>query len=304
MTESPTAAPSSRAPPPPPLCSRPAPAWPRRATATATAIRAARRCRLRGVGAPHPAMDRAPDHRRRAAATSRRAPITWPGSRPRPASPACARCRPAASRPCSACSTPARRAPSASISCTTSSSSIRPNGPRRRSRGGSSTTSSAARSAAAARSTRRGRKAAFLAALHAFRAANRRLPVNLVLLAEGRGGDRLAPFPQRVRRCRGARGDAAGERGDHPLGLAGRQRRGADQPRRQGHHRMRAGLVGRALGPGPRARHPLEPQGAGRQPGLAPGRGAADPGDRPRQPAGDRRLVRACPAADARASAR
>ena len=79
---------------------------------------------------------------------------------------------------------------------------------------------------------------------------------------------------------------------------------GDDQPRRQGHHRVRTGLVGRALGPRPGARHPFEPQGAGRQPGLAPGRGAPDPGHRPWQPAGDRRLVRACPPADARASAR
>ena len=38
----------------------------------------------------------------------RKAPIIWRGSPPRRASPACARSRPAACRPCSACSTPAR----------------------------------------------------------------------------------------------------------------------------------------------------------------------------------------------------
>ena len=74
---------------------------------------------------------------------------------------------------------------SASTSCTTSSSTIPPNGRRRRSKGGSSTGPRARRSWAAARSTRRDRRTAFLSALHAFKATGRKLPVNIVLVAEG-----------------------------------------------------------------------------------------------------------------------
>ena len=54
----------------------------------------------------------------------------------------------------------------------------------------------------------KGPEGAFLAALHAFRAANKRLPVNLVLLAEGEEEIGSPNFINVVPRCRGARGDA------------------------------------------------------------------------------------------------
>ena len=90
-----------------------------------------------------------------------------------------------------------------------------------------------------------------------------------------RGGDRLAQFPatsSRMPRCsRRCAGRAASSSRRPAQGANGAVH---DQPRRQGHHRVRADLVGRALGQGPGARRPFQPQGAGRQPGLAPGRGA------------------------------
>ena len=87
-----------------------------------------RRCRLRGIGRPHPAMDRAADHRRRAAQHrgGRRSygPARHRGGLHRRAQGGDGR----RARPCSARSTPARGAPSASISCTTSSNMTRRNG--------------------------------------------------------------------------------------------------------------------------------------------------------------------------------
>ena len=301
----PTAAPSSRAPPPPPPCSRPA-RRSRRAAATATARRSRRAvdAGFEESVAPDPAMDRAADHRRRAAQHRG-------GRRPYGAARDRGRLHRRAQgadrrRPGRVRHARRRRAAHRRHLFHVRRQAIRPGrmGVAAARGRGSSITRSAGRSAAAARSTRRGRKAP--------------------------SSPRCTPSRRRTGGCRSISccSPRARRRSARPISInvfddaevlaamrrasgviipsASQSANGAvdDQPRRQGDHRMRADLVGRALGQGPGARHPFQPQGAGRQPGLAPRRGAADPGHRPWQPAGDRRLVRACPAADgARAGA-
>ena len=51
----------------------------------------------------------------------------------------------------------------------------------------------------------KGPEAAFLAALHAIRGAGKKMPVNLVLVAEGEEEIGSPHIPQLVRRTRGAR---------------------------------------------------------------------------------------------------
>ena len=149
----------------------------------------------------------------------------------------------------------------------------------------------------------KGPEGAFLAALHAFKAANKRLPVNLVLLAEG---EEEIGSPNFINVFRDAEVLAAMRRADGviiPTAAQGANGAVTINLGAKGIIECELVALGQALGQGPGARHPFEPQGAGRQPGLASRPGAEDPGHRRRQHAGDRRLVRACPAADASASA-
>ena len=123
----------------------------------------------------------------------------------------------------------------------------------------------------------KGPEAAFLAALHAFRGAGRKLPVNLVLVAEGEEEIGSPHFPQivrrpevqaalaQVRRASSCRTAAQGSDGTVTITLGAK-----------GVIELRAGLERRALGPRTEAGHPLEQQGPRRQPGLAPGAGAGD----------------------------
>ncbi len=96
----------------------------------------------------------------------------------------------------------------------------------------------------------KGPEGCFLAALHAFKAANKRLPVNLVLLAEGEEEIGSPHFHNVFQDARRARRVAPGERGDHPLGRAERRRLGPDHSGRQGDHRMRIGRDRRCAGGG------------------------------------------------------
>ena len=123
----------------------------------------------------------------------------------------------------------------------------------------------------------KGPEASFLAALHAIRGAGRKLPVNLVLVAEGEEEIGSPHFPQIVRapevqaalkRCNGV---------FMPFGVAGARWQRDDVPRRQGHRRVSSWLRrGEQWGRGPRGRS-LEQQGSRRQSGLAsrPGAGHA-----------------------------
>jgi hypothetical protein len=132
----------------------------------------------------------------------------------------------------------------------------------------------------------KGPEATFLAALHAIRGAGKKLPVNLVFVAEGEeeiGSPRA--------------GGAQALRGRlHAARQPERRRHGDDQPRRQGRGRVRAGVERGHLGPRAQEGHPLEQPRPGRQPGVAPGAGAQHAGDADRR-AGDRRPVRQGPAA-------
>ena len=153
---------------------------------------------------------------------------------------------------------------------------------------------SAARSAAAARSTRRSRAPS---SPRCTRSRRRARGCRSTSSCSPKGRRKSArPISGRVRGCRRARGDAPGERGHHPLGVA--QRRGDDQSRRQGNDRVRADSLGERWAAGPRATSiPASRRRSTAR--LASGRSLVLPGDPPWQPAGDRRLARACPRADA-----
>jgi hypothetical protein len=133
----------------------------------------------------------------------------------------------------------------------------------------------------------KGPQTALLAALKAFKAAGRKLPVNLVLVAEGEEEIGSPNFPQIVfkpeveaalRKCVGIIIPLGGQDADG--GVAG-------EPRRQGHRRARAGVFRREVGPRPGEGRPLELRRADRQPRLAAGAGAQHSGEgrRPHHPA-------------------
>ena len=83
----------------------------------------------------------------------------------------------------------------------------------------------------------KGPEAAFLAALHAIRGAGRKLPVNLVLVAEGEEEIGSPHFPQIVHRpeVQAALATCTGDL--HAVGDAGSRRHGDDHARRQGRRR-------------------------------------------------------------------
>ena len=160
---------------------------------------------------------------------------------------------PTASPASSPRSTPALRAPSASTSCTTSSRSIPAewSSPPLDGRARRQARVRQGASWAAAPSTRRVREAAFLAALHAIRAAGRKLPVNLVLVAEGEEEIGSPHFPQIVRRpeVQAALAKCTGHL--HALGGAGTRRRRHHHPRRQGRVELELVSSGEHWGRGP-----------------------------------------------------
>ena len=209
--------------------------------------------------------------------------------------------RPRACRRCSRRSTPARRSRSASISCTTSSITTRPNGPRRRSRRGWSTgRARARRSSAAARSTRRGRKPPSSPRSSAFKTAGRQAAGQPRAGRRGRGGDRLAQLPAGARRSRGAGGaEQGGRASSSPCAEPEQHRRGLDLSLgAKGVIEVQLISSGEKWGRGPEQGRPFEPDGQRRQPGLAAGQGAQHAGRRGRLHPRDRRLVRECEAAD------
>ena len=130
----------------------------------------------------------------------------------------------------------------------------------------------------------KGPQAAFLAALHAIRGAGRKLPVNLVLVAEGEEEIGSPHFAQVVHAARGARRarDAA---------AASSCRRAAQDP--DGSVTVSLGAKGvvelelvverREVGPRPGEGRPLEQPRAPRQPGLPPRAGARHAGRRRRR---------------------
>ena len=142
----------------------------------------------------------------------------------------------------------------------------------------------------------KGPESAFLAALHGYRGANRKLPVNLVFVAEGEEEIGSPHFPQIVHRpdIQAALSKCTGRL--HALRHAGPGRQRHGDARGQGCRRGRADLERRTLGPRPAARHPLEQQGARGQPRLAPRAGAQHARHSRRKLAGDRGVHRARPA--------
>jgi len=126
----------------------------------------------------------------------------------------------------------------------------------------------------------KGPESAFLAALHAFRAAGRKLPVNLVLVAEGEEEIGSPHFHQVVRAPEVAARLAKTEGVMMPMaghGLDGNirpRRQHHDQSRRQGRGRTRTDRERRALGPWPGQGRALEPARHARQSLLPPGAGA------------------------------
>src|ERR1043166_6058612 len=123
----------------------------------------------------------------------------------------------------------------------------------------------------------KGPQIAFLAALRAFQAAGKKLPVNLVLVCEGEEeiGSQLPA--DRLQAGGGGRPPKM-RRHHHPPWQPVARRVGRGQPRRQGRDRGRAGFDLGEMGPGPQARRPLELRGVARQPRLAPGPGPEHPG--------------------------
>ncbi len=127
----------------------------------------------------------------------------------------------------------------------------------------------------------KGPEAAFLAALHAIRGAGKKLPVNLVLVAEGEE-EIGSPHISRARAAsRGGSGAAQVQRRVHAVGVAGPRRARHGQPRREGCRRARARLERREVGPRSGEGRSFLAEGDGRQPGLASGEGARRRSSRP-----------------------
>ena len=139
----------------------------------------------------------------------------------------------------------------------------------------------------------KGPQIACLAALHAFKAAGREAagqPRARRARARRRSARRTSrrscSSPRSRRRCASAVGIII------PLGNQELGRRGRGQPRRQGHHRARARLVGEKWGRGPSADIHSSLRSAGRQPGVASRAGAEHAGQSRRSHAGGRGLLR------------
>ena len=118
---------------------------------------------------------------------------------------------------CSRRSMPARRSRSASTSCTTSSITTRPNGRRRRSKRGSVDRPGEGKAIVGRGAVnQKGPETAFLSALRAFKTAGVKLPVNLVLVAEGEEEIGSPHFPQALADPEVAGGAEQGGRRLHP----------------------------------------------------------------------------------------
>ena len=94
----------------------------------------------------------------------------------------------------------------------------------------------------------KGPEIAMLAALHAFKAAREKLPVNLVLVCEGEEEIGSPNFSQVVLQARGRGRASQMHRRDHPIRQPGSRRRRADQPRREGNRRAGARVHRREVG--------------------------------------------------------
>ena len=147
----------------------------------------------------------------------------------------------------------------------------------------------------------KGPETAFLAALHAFKATGRKLPVNLVLVAEGEEEIGSPNFHQIIAdpEVRAALEKAVGVF----IPAAGQEFDGATSIDLGAKGVVEIQLIssGEKWGRGPTKDIHSSLQGNRRQPGLAAGEGARHLGDGGRPYAGGRRLVRECEAADARA---
>ena len=145
----------------------------------------------------------------------------------------------------------------------------------------------------------KGPETAFLAALHAMRAAGKKPPVNLVLVAEGEEEIASPHFHQVVQhpKVMPAMQKCVGRH--HPVGLAGAQRAGDDPARRQGRggagadlRLPRSGAAGRRRTCTPAQKARVD------SPAWRLVQALHDAGDAGWQHAGDRRLVREGAAAD------
>ena len=105
----------------------------------------------------------------------------------------------------------------------------------------------------------KGPEIAFLSALRAFKATGRKLPVNLVLVAEGEEEIASPHFAQIVNDPEVLAAMRKSGRRVHSRRRTGIERRDLDRPRRQGRHGSPADLERRALGPRPGQGRPFEP---------------------------------------------
>ena len=142
----------------------------------------------------------------------------------------------------------------------------------------------------------KGPEAAFLAALHAIRGAGEKMPVNLVLVAEGEeeiGSPHIGQIVHRpeveaaLRSCVGVFMPSASQDPDGVVTVS----LGA-----KGVVELELVSSGEKWGRGPGEGHPLVAQGDGGQPGVASDQGARHAGLRGRQHDHDRQLSQAAPA--------
>ena len=144
----------------------------------------------------------------------------------------------------------------------------------------------------------KGPENSFLSALMAFKAAGKKLPVNLVLVCEGEE-EIASPHFHEVDKKSGSDGRTQKVRRHfHAGSRPGSRRRGAGVARRQGRGRTRIGFERREMGPRAGARCALEPRGASGFAHLAPGPGVEHPGRKRWPHAGRGRIFRKGQAAE------
>ena len=115
----------------------------------------------------------------------------------------------------------------------------------------------------------KGPEAAFLAALHAIKGAGKKMPVNLVMVAEGEEENRFAAHSADRAQAGSAGGAGEMHRRVHAFGDAGSGWRRDGEPRLQRRDRARAGLERRKMGTRPGQRHSFIAQSDDRQSGMA-----------------------------------
>ncbi len=126
----------------------------------------------------------------------------------------------------------------------------------------------------------KGPEATFLAALHALKAAGRKPPVNIVLVAEGEEEIASPHFGQVVHRPEVLAALSKCHEVFMPFASQIAAGRRGNRARRQRGGRSGTGLLDGEVGPRLQGRHPLELQGRARQRGVAHGQGALDVGVR------------------------